>query len=420
MPRKKKKVTRQQGTTGLRWRGANAYYERAHPRLETGRIVKALGTQDAELAESYVGALKLLSDRGDWHVIERWRRDEVHISDIMRAVREGEYQKLRRLSADGTRLGDAVERFMQRTAATQKSKTEHTYRMATNLLVAKLGKDFPMAHLTVEQAEKWLHSPKKSAGGKVWSARSQGNARVICGALWQMVIEDEAEAARQHDAAPVVTLNPWKRAKVPEQRTTRHGFLSPERWQSLIAHPEVAGTREAAFLGCACLAGLRQMEIVHLRTGEDVDFTKGVVRVQDRKGGEAWTAKKARSQRDVPMVADLRALLERHVALGFSGERYFFRAWERDKPVTSMAALAWTKRAFEVAGIRYGRTGDALTLHSLRHTFASWLAQEAVPFHVIADLMGNTAPVVISTYAHLSPNDKDRAMKIIQDKASRS
>ncbi len=73
------------------------------------------------------------------------------------------------------------------------------------------------------------------------------------------------------------------------------------------------------------------------------------------------------------------------------------------------------REAFEDAGIKYGREGDGLTLHSGRHTYASWLAQGGRPLNVIASLLGDTTKVVEDTYAHLVPDTFRHAVQHIED-----
>ena len=85
-----------------------------------------------------------------------------------------------------------------------------------------------------------------------------------------------------------------------------------------------------------------------------------------------------------------------------------------DQPVTAGTSARWTQDAFELAGIKYGREGDGLTLHSGRHTYASWLAQDGIPLNVIATLLGDTTKVVEETYAHLIPDTYRSVVQCIE------
>ena len=41
--------------------------------------------------------------------------------------------------------------------------------------------------------------------------------------------------------------------------------------------------------------------------------------------------------------------------------------------------------------------------HSLRHTWASWLAQSGTPMNVLQEMGGWESPSMVRRYAHLSP-----------------
>ena len=81
---------RRAAVPGLTWRGRMAYWDRAHRRLPKGRISKSLETADREQAAIRAGALNTLVDRGDWDVLARFAAGDVDITDLVRAVREGE------------------------------------------------------------------------------------------------------------------------------------------------------------------------------------------------------------------------------------------------------------------------------------------------------------------------------------------
>jgi len=47
------------------------------------------------------------------------------------------------------------------------------------------------------------------------------------------------------------------------------------------------------------------------------------------------------------------------------------------------------------------------SLHTLRHTFASWLVQAGVPLYKVSNWMGHHSVTVTERYAHLAPNQDD-------------
>ena len=61
--------------------------------------------------------------------------------------------------------------------------------------------------------------------------------------------------------------------------------------------------------------------------------------------------------------------------------------------------------------------------HTLRHTFASWLAIKSTPILTIKELLGHKTLAMTERYAHLSPDHKrtaasgvDDMLKVAQDK----
>ncbi len=54
-----------------------------------------------------------------------------------------------------------------------------------------------------------------------------------------------------------------------------------------------------------------------------------------------------------------------------------------------------------------------LTLYSLRHSFASWLAIAGVPLRTIQELLGHTDLRMTLKYAHLSPAHLTEALGVI-------
>jgi len=409
---------------GLTRRKHRAQYERVLPKI--GRVSKALecdyGTPESiERAQ----ALNTLEARGDLHVIARWRDEGTpHITEIVRAVREGDYRNLQLVSIEGPTLQRAVHEFLERARNTLNPRSADQYEATLNQALEDLGPDTPLASVTTRQAEAFLYAPRETTkNGDPWSASTQGDAKTVLGAVWQLQIDRQREEANRTGAAPNLTLNPWPKAKTRKRRKTRHAWLQPEEWRILIVHPMVAGTPTAALAGLATLAGLRRGELCHLRPELDVDLEAGLIRVQPRGGEHAWAPKGysdgiLNSVREIPIVPALRDILEEHVHRGYAGKRYFLHGQWSDKPLGETTANAWAKEALEAAGLTYGRDEeDSFTLHSFRHTFFTWLVSAGIPIPTVARLGGNTPAVVLSTYAHHVPDDQTRALVALQERA---
>jgi len=59
---------------------------------------------------------------------------------------------------------------------------------------------------------------------------------------------------------------------------------------------------------------------------------------------------------------------------------------------------------------------NEFTFHNLRDTYASWLVQSGINLKVIQDLLGHESIQSTLVYAHLSPDSRTTAVKILDDK----
>lgn len=145
--------------------------------------------------------------------------------------------------------------------------------------------------------------------------------------------------------------------------------------------------------------GMRLGEVLALRW-EDVDLENKIVQVRDAKAGS----------RAVLVTAEATAMLEarkipRGLVFPSRGDvnRASFRASKTFQVVVD--ELGFNDAVTD--------TRQRVVFHTLRHTFASWLAIEGVPLYVIGQLLGHKTLAMTARYSHLCPDAKRAAMDVI-------
>lgn len=388
-----------------------------------GRVALSARTTKKAEANRREAILRALVDQGEHEIVRRVGKG-LHIAAVQAAVEAGDLSAIRGRNGGARHdLGASIDRYLDDVQGSREKGTWEAYRAILRDLERGLGvardefggivADVPMHPITSDRLTEWLREPKATNENLPWAPRRQKVARAVIGKLWKRELARSVEWADVNGGAPGLTRNPVASTDAPRIRQTRVEFLRPAEWRTLSRVTEGQPVRAA--LGIWCLAGLRQMEAAHLRTDIDVvlDGPRPVIKVQRREGEFPWKAKTDRSMRDVPICGELLEILREHVRLGFAGERYFLHPPREDRPYRPVALRRLARSAFVAAGIKYGSTGDGLTTHSLRHTFASWLAQQNVSVLVIAKLIGDTVEQVVSTYAHLVPENLDEAIGVL-------
>jgi integrase len=180
-------------------------------------------------------------------------------------------------------------------------------------------------------------------------------------------------------------------------------FYEFEDYERLISAAAKADPRVLVFVLLGGDAGLREGEILEMKW-TDVDFRRGIITVSRAVWrGEVSTPKGGRGRR-VPMTEKLAAALKslRHLR----GPHVLCN--EDGRPVDSNLARRWMMRAQRLAGMEVNGKK-----HILRHTFCSHLAMRGAPAIAIKELAGHVDLSTTSRYMHLSPNEKDRAIRLL-------
>jgi integrase len=75
----------------------------------------------------------------------------------------------------------------------------------------------------------------------------------------------------------------------------------------------------------------------------------------------------------------------------------------------------FSQRVLHPALKRAGLGDLGLSLHDLRHTYASWLAMDGTPLGRIADLLGHRSITTTEIYAHFLPSTADDIAHAMRD-----
>jgi site-specific recombinase XerD len=155
--------------------------------------------------------------------------------------------------------------------------------------------------------------------------------------------------------------------------------MSPEEAKRLLAMAGTSKVRVLLALGYGC--GLRAGEVVRLKVG-DIDSAQNVIRVVQAKGRKdrhvmlppevlgllrQWWRERPRDDRGVP-----------------PDQRWLFPGRRPGRPMTTRQLSRLFHDTAEAAGIR-----KPVTLHSLRHSFATHLLERGTDIRIIQALLGH-------------------------------
>jgi integrase/recombinase XerD len=135
-------------------------------------------------------------------------------------------------------------------------------------------------------------------------------------------------------------------------------------------------------------AGLRVSEAVKL-TARDIDSARMVIIIRQAKG---------RKDRYVMLSEQLLGILRAYWKQAHL-QHLLFPGPDRSRPITTRSVQRACRQAVEAAGL-----DNSITVHTLRHSFATHLLEQGVDIHVIQDLLGHRNIASTTRYARVAIN----------------
>jgi len=198
-----------------------------------------------------------------------------------------------------------------------------------------------------------------------------------------------------------LTHNPVASVATPKAKEKLPVYLSTEQCRRLLEATEenhyfLLAFRDKAVLGTLIYTGIRRSELLDLKL-RDLDFESEVLTVRNGKGGK---------RRSIPMCRQLVELLKDWLELR--------PECDHDAVFTTRTGEALARHglyeAFRRARERAGISRKEITLHTLRHSFASNLLQSGANLVALQRLLGHSSLGSTSLYLHVEMDGLRKAV----------
>jgi site-specific recombinase XerD len=132
--------------------------------------------------------------------------------------------------------------------------------------------------------------------------------------------------------------------------------------------------------------GLRVGEVVRLKP-EDIDTNRKLIHIRASKG---------RKDR-YTLLSDLALQILREYRKNEKPRKWLFPSWNTEKHITERTVQKIFQNACKKAGIKKN-----VSVHSLRHSFATHLLESGIDLRYIQELLGHKSSKTTEIYTHVS------------------
>ncbi len=199
-----------------------------------------------------------------------------------------------------------------------------------------------------------------------------------------------------------VKENYFTKIKLPKRQKTAPAYIDSKQLSVISSKIENEVVRDVIEMGF--YTGMRRDEIINLRW-KNVNLNTLTITV----GDEEYTTK-GRKQRFIPICEEALQIFLKIQNAKFSRKKIFEYVFcnGRGKKFTGDYFTKRFKSACKKAGI-----DKSIHFHSLRHSFASNLAQKGVALNTIKELLGHSSIATTEIYSHLNLETLRKAISVL-------
>ena len=209
------------------------------------------------------------------------------------------------------------------------------------------------------------------------------------------------------DQYNLITVNPVKKIKLPEpKRKAEKKALTESEFKDLLSKIDDYKLYLITLIAGGC--GLRIGEILGL-SWNDIDelnllinIRKQLKRIGENSKHGIRTLKSENSYRSVPLSPNILSALKTY------DNKYPRNIDGRIFNLTNTTSVA-TRLAY-----LYKSLGYKISVHELRHTYATILISKGIDFKTVAKLMGHSVEQTLKTYSHVTDEMMSRATMTIR------
>ncbi len=196
-----------------------------------------------------------------------------------------------------------------------------------------------------------------------------------------------------------ITMNPFSKIKLPKRQKNQPAYIDRAELDDVLKNVAIKVARDISAL--SFFTGCRIGELINLRWNS-VNLVEGYIVI----GDDRFTTK-TRVQRSIPLCNEAVRILQEQIGKIVKLNGYVFH-----KKNGGIFSGDYISKRFK-RGCRLAGVSEKIHFHSLRHSFASNLAQKGVSIYVIKELLGHSSITTTEIYSHLDIESLRGAVSVL-------